>query len=363
MKVREVGDCEDRCLESFERLTPCNEDLKVSKEPSLAFGEKGSNTNESQENSDTQSLPVRCIEEVHGEYIDANPLELLYDELILPVQHNLQHDEVVIVPDGPLYMVPFAALHDATTGLYLSETKRVRLAPSIAALKALQECPADVHSNTDALIVGGPEIGEVMFRGHERTFSCLPFAKYEAEKISEVLGVKPLIGPQATKEFVLKRLQQGGVAVIHFATHGSENGEILLAPSATTSLTKSVPEERDYILTMKEVQESGIRAQLVVLSCCHSGRGEINSEGVVGMSRAFLAAGARAVVASLWAIDDRATMEFMLKFYSHLKKGDSASTSLQQAMKEMRDEEIYSEPKYWAPFFIIGDDVTIDISV
>jgi CHAT domain-containing protein len=76
------------------------------------------------------------------------------------------------------------------------------------------------------------------------------------------------------------------------------------------------------------------------------------------MSRAFLAAGARAVVASLWAINDSATLNFMLSFYMHLRMGKSASASLQQAMKEMR-EEGYEEPRHWAPFFLIGDDVTI----
>ncbi|XP_028518537.1 tetratricopeptide repeat protein 28-like, partial [Exaiptasia diaphana] len=170
------------------------------------------------------------------------------------------------------------------------------------------------------------------------------------------LGVQPLIGEHATKERVLAELKRG-VSVIHFAAHGcEENGQIFLAPSQP-STTNNIPEEKDYILTMKEAQDSRIRAQLVVLSCCHTGRGEIKSEGVVGMTRAFLAAGARSVVASLWAIADEATMLFMVKFYSHLKNGESASRSLQQAMKEMRETEKYKEPKYWAAFFLIGDDV------
>ncbi|KXJ15179.1 Tetratricopeptide repeat protein 28 [Exaiptasia diaphana] len=209
-----------------------------------------------------------------------------------------------------------------------------------------------------ALIIGNPITGYVSRNGRTVTFSPLPGAEDEAIQISNILGVQPLIGSQATKETVLRRLQQG-VSIIHFAAHGSkENGQIALAPSKPTTYS-SPAEEKDCILTMKEVQESGIRAQLVVLSCCYSGRGDVRSEGVVGMTRAFLAAGARAVVASLWAIDDTATNFFMLKFYSHLKNGDSASKSLQQAMKDMR--EIYEEPMYWAGFFLIGDDVTITV--
>ena len=122
---------------------------------------------------------------------------------------------------------------------------------------------------------------------------------------------------------------------------------------------RGVPQEEDCLLTMNEVQESGCRAQLVVLSCCHSGTGEIKAEGVVGLTRAFLAAGARAVVASLWAIDDEATKVFMIRFYTHLKSGDSASVSLQQAMREMREIPKYCKPKFWAAFFLIGDDVTV----
>ncbi|KXJ10458.1 Tetratricopeptide repeat protein 28 [Exaiptasia diaphana] len=203
------------------------------------------------------------------------------------------------------------------------------------------------HDESGALIIGNPT-------------GDLPGAEKEAVEIGNLLGVQPLIGKQATKEVILEKLKQD-VSVIHFASHGRDkNGQILLAPS-TPPMNSCPAVNKANILTMKEAQESGIRAQLVVLSCCHSGKGDIRSEGVVGMARAFLAAGARAVVASLWAIDDTATKVFMLKFYSHLKKGESASLSLQQAMKEMREIEEYKEPKYWAAFFLIGDDVTITV--
>ena len=188
----------------------------------------------------------------------------------------------------------------------------------------------------------------------------LPGAEKEAVEIGDLLGVQPLIGKQATKEVILEKLEKG-VSVIHFASHGRDkNGQILLAPS-TPPMNSCPADDKGNILTVKEAQESGIRAQLVVLSCCHTGKGDIRSEGVVGIARAFLAAGARAVVASLRAIDDKATKVFMLKFYSHLKNGESASLSLQQAMKETRETGIYEKPMYWAGFFLIGDDATITV--
>ena len=111
---------------------------------------------------------------------------------------------------------------------------------------------------------------------------------------------------------------------------------------------------------MSDVQAVRLRARLVVLSCNHSGRGEVKSEGVVRIARAFLCAGARSVLVSLWAIDDEATMVFMESFYQHLANGKSASVALHQAMKSLRETEQFSAVQHWAPFVLIGDDVTLE---
>ncbi len=97
-----------------------------------------------------------------------------------------------------------------------------------------------------------------------------------------------------------------------------------------------------------------------MLSCCHSGQGEVKAEGAVGIARAFLGAGARSVLVSLWALDDEATMEFMKSFYQHMSDGNSASVSLNWAMKCLRESEKFSAVEYWAPFVLISDDVTLD---
>ena len=96
------------------------------------------------------------------------------------------------------------------------------------------------------------------------------------------------------------------------------------------------------------------------LSCCHSARGEIKkAEGAVGIARAFLGSGARTVLVSLWALDDSSTEQLMSQFYDHLVRGESASDSLHQAMKWMRCND-YSDVKQWAPFILIGDNVSFD---
>ena len=121
------------------------------------------------------------------------------------------------------------------------------------------------------------------------------------------------------------------------------------------------PQRKDYILKISDVQATNLRARLVVLSCCHSGRGRIlKGEGVVGIARAFLAAGARSVLVTLWAIDDEATMVFMKSFYQHLKEGKTASAAIHQSMQSFRESEEFSEMRYWAPFQLIGDDVKIE---
>ena len=262
-------------------------------------------------------------------------------------------DEVVIVPVGPLFLVPYPALADKDLG-FLCEHVRVRLVPTLTSLKLLAECPKAYHSTSGALLVGDPWVETVRFR--RRKVKQLPSARKEVEMIGRILNVEPLIGKYATKAEVLQRLNS--VALVHIAAHGSAKaGEILLSPNPTNY---ERPKEEDFLLTMSEVLEAKVRAQLVVLSCCHSGRGKVKAEGVVGIARAFLGAGARSVIASLWAIDDEATLEFMRHFYKHLITGQSAGESLNHAMEWMRESDSYSAVKYWAPFVLIGDDVTLE---
>ena len=164
------------------------------------------------------------------------------------------------------------------------------------------------------------------------SFSRLPFAGIEAVMIGQLLGVQPLLGPQATKQVVLERLHS--VSLIHFAAHGNaERREIALSPVRPHS---SISEEEDYLLKMYDIAQAQLRAKLVVLSCCHSGSGQIRAERVIGIARAFLGYGARSVLVALWAISDIATEQLMCRFYEHLVCWKSASESLHQAMEWMR---------------------------
>ena len=286
---------------------------------------------------------------------DNPPLAALYSYVIAPILDLIEGDELIIVPDGPLWLAPFAAMLNPFSK-YLFESFKVRLIPSLTSLKIITHCPK-FHSSSGALIVGDPDVSEVT-NSHGDQLEQLPFARQEAQMIGQILNTAPLTGKLATKCEVLKQISS--VAVVHFAAHGRmETGEIALSPSPECPKSQT-PAEEDYMLTMADVMSVKLRAKLVVLSCCHSGRGEIKAEGVVGIARAFIGAGARSVLVSLWAIDDEATLEFMKSFYHNLVKGGSASESLNHAMKCLRESETFSDVKYWAPFTLIGDDVTLD---
>ena len=116
--------------------------------------------------------------------------------------------------------------------------------------------------------------------------------------------------------------------------------ERLLSPIRTAN---SVPQEEDYLLMMSDISQVQLRAKLVVLSCCHSGRGKLKAEGVIGIARAFLASGVRSVLVASWAIEDKATEQLMSRFYEPLVGGESAIESLHEAMKWLRSSG-FSKP-------------------
>ena len=283
-------------------------------------------------------------------------LHLCYKIIIAPVAALLKEPEIIIVPDSCMYQVPFAALTDDGRN-FVSETFRLRIVPSLTTLKHIQDSPPCYHSQTGALIVGDPRVGEVIYKGRRMNITRLPCARKEAEMIGRLLGVTPLIGDRATKQAVLQAIHS--VSLVHLAAHGdAERGEIVLSPECPADY---VPREDAYLLTMADISRIKLQAKLVVLSCCHSARGQIKAEGVIGIARAFLGSGARSVLAARWALDDTATEKFMTCFYEHLFRGESASESLHEARKWMRNNG-FVEVSKWASFMLIGDNVTFDFA-
>ena len=182
----------------------------------------------------------------------------------------------------------------------------------------------------------------------------LPGARLEARRIKALLddtdayegAVEKRVGDEAGKMAVVEAMR--GCDVIHLATHG-EPGAVLLG-GATRA---------EGALSMAEVQRLELQARLVVLSECDSFRGKLSSDGVIGITRAFVAAGAPTLVASLWKVDDTATKELMRRFYARLLEGSAvgdATAAMQGAMVSMIREERHRpwRVQEWAAFVVYG---------
>ena len=248
-----------------------------------------------------------------------NPFKPFYDVVSDPILNmpEPQEEELVIVSHGMLCFIPWAAV---------IESIRIRIVPSLTTYRLILSAPEGHHKKKGALLVGNPCLKELKKPLNDLPLNDLPCAQDEVEMIASILNTIALVGRQATKAEVMKRMSS--IGLIHIAAHGNERtGEIAWCPSPGWS--SKFPQRKDYILKMSDVQAANLRARLVVLSCCHSGRGRVlKGEGVVGIARAFLAAGARSVLVSLWVIDDEATMEFMKSFYRHLKEGKTAGAAV-----------------------------------
>ncbi|MCT7994807.1 CHAT domain-containing tetratricopeptide repeat protein [Laspinema olomoucense] len=273
-------------------------------------------------------------------------LKKLHQLLIEPIADLLPTnptERVIFIPQGSLFLVPFPALPNAT-GEYLIEKHTLLTAPSIQALNLIREQKqARTAINQDILIVGNPIMPVVT----EGQLSPLLGAEQEARDIGQLLNISPLIGPEATKATVIQKMLSS--RIIHLATHGSFDSNVPL--DSWLALT---PEGTDNgLLTAAEIFGLQLNPELVVLSACDTGRGKITGDGVVGLSRAFLSAGAPAVLVSLWQVPDDSTSVLMREFYTLWQgRGDKAQ-ALRQAMLTTMQQ--YPNPVNWAAFTLMGE--------
>jgi tetratricopeptide (TPR) repeat protein len=283
---------------------------------------------------------------------------------------------ICVVPDGPLFYVPFEALPaaaDSSGWAFLIETASVSYAPSTAVLLTLWE-RADSFEPEGLLAVGireprGIEPGAGLERldgaqaidsGKNRRSRVLPplcYAEFEAESVcaSFERGLcTTLVGAEASETRVMHELQQP-YTIAHLATHSLIDPRL---PRRSCIVLNPEPGSRDDgVLVFDEILGLASSPELVVLSSCETAMGQlISGEGIVGLSRAFFHAGARAVLVSLWPVNDRSTAIWMRDFYGRLASGTPAD----QALRETRlsfllgDIPALRHPYYWAPFVLIG---------
>jgi CHAT domain-containing protein/tetratricopeptide (TPR) repeat protein len=259
----------------------------------------------------------------------------LYERLIAPVRAHVRRDRLLIVPHDVLHYVPFAALR-SPEGRWLVEDYTVATLPSASVLKFLGG--KGINAPASALVVGNPDLGPSL---------GLPFAEREARMVGEQLpGATILLRGEATKSRVKTLI--GTAGILHFATHGD-----LRAREPLGSALLLTPEgQDDGRLEVRDIFRLELNARLVVLSACETGLGRLSrGDELVGLQRAFLYAGAPAVVTTLWKVEDRATYELMREFYVRLKDGGPAAALVAAQRQTMRT---FPHPFAWAAFGLTG---------
>lgn len=260
----------------------------------------------------------------------------LYNSLIRPVETSLGNRNLVIVPHGALHYLPFNALHDGNS--YLIDRYGIRMLPSASVLRYLQ---TKKNSKPGGILAfGNPDLGDP---GHN-----LIYAGREALGVAQTrLQSKVFLGREAT-ETVLKKYG-AGFNYIHFATHGLYNADLPL--KSAIFLAKDA--ENDGILTVDKLYASKLDANLITLSACESGMGRIaNGDDMIGLTRGFLYSGSSSIVASLWKVNDLATSDLMIQFYTNMKTLDKRD-ALRQA--QLQTKQKYDHPFYWASFQLTGN--------
>ncbi|MEM6423737.1 MAG: CHAT domain-containing protein [Cyanobacteria bacterium P01_D01_bin.128] len=289
----------------------------------------------------------------------------LHKILIEPIADLLPPDptdNVVFIPQGSLFLVPFPALRDET-GTYLIEKHTISTAPSIQVLGLAGEMGNGLRRESsrteveDALIIGNPTMPTVAIADEngleEIQLSPLPGAEREAKAIGDLLNSAPLIGNEATEAQVKAQLPDAGL--IHLATHGLlEYGDpqALAVRDFPGAIALAPGDGEDGLLTASEILEMELQANLAVLSACDTGRGRITGDGVVGLSRALITAGVPSVVVSLWAVPDAPTADLMSEFYRQFSQGQTKAQALRQAL--LLTLEKNPNPRDWAAFTLIG---------
>jgi CHAT domain-containing protein len=316
----------------------------------------------------------------------------LFKKLVKPLRPVLmQEHRLLLSPDGPLNLVPFAALVDESGDFLVQHFELTYLTSGRDLLRVAVESPA----KGAPVILANPNFGKYLsgaLPGAESTatrstdldrsglqFAPLAGTAAEAKALQSLLKLDAqnvLTGDRAT-EASLRDLH--GPRILHVATHGfflndqevalmghgSETGALPFNenPLLRSGLALAGANARhsgtldDGILTAAEAAQLDLRGtQLVVLSACDTGVGEVRiGEGVYGLRRALVLAGVQAQVGTLWKVADEATKDLMFDFYGRLINGEGRSAALRESQQDMLANPVRKHPYYWAAFVPIGD--------
>ena len=310
-----------------------------------------------------EALVVVYLKAVKAKLPAATEARSLYDALVLPIREVAQKESLVIVRDGQLHLVPFDGLREVS-GRYVAETQTVIYSPSATAFYLLTEQRQRPSTRRKALLaIGGiqysrsPMNRSGLTRGYDQSgFVDLPSSGDEVRIARATFPrneTKLLLGTSAT-EAAFKAAVSAEYRVIHLAVHGFADSTF--PDRAALVLLSDQLAGEDGFLQASEIVQLRFDADLVVLSACDTAVGPLQGqEGIANLSRAFLLAGARTVISTLWQIDDSSSLFLMKRFYAHLSANGSAASALTAAKRDMlRTFGRKALPYQWAGFTIEG---------
>jgi CHAT domain-containing protein len=277
----------------------------------------------------------------------------LFDLLVAPLAPELDaHRRLIVIPDGPLHVLPFSALIDRRRDKYLIETHELTLSPSA---KELMLATARMAAMRSAAPFAALAAGAVP---PTQEFALLPDAARELAAVAAAYSPSTVLsGADAT----IDRLSAlaGAFQVIHLATHARSNSTsprlsfVQLAHGSTATGRLYAGDISAWSLP---------RTQLVVLSACDTASGAVyRGEGLVSLARPFLAAGIPSVVATLWPIDDRVSSDLMAAFHRYYARDHNAALALAQAQRRMiADQPQAARVREWASFVSFGGMIQED---
>jgi len=320
--------------------------------------------------------------------------------LLAPIAASLGAKRLLIVPDGALQYVPFAALIEPDTKGPLAVTHELAAVPSLSVLLELRnEAPSRSFAPKTLAVIADPVVedhdprlyegqtvtgpgpsrrprgigrGAAIFEGARDplsnsngvdgaiNFVRLIFAAEEADALASLLPENERVvwkGFEASRQTVLSD-EVGNFRIIHFATHGLLDFQHPKLSCLLLSRFDRAGKPQDGSLRLQDVYNLKLSADLVVLSACQTALGkEIRGEGLIGLTRGFMYAGARRVVASLWNVDDSATAKLMERFYRKMLGPEKLrpAAALRAAQIEMMREERWQDPYFWAAFVLQGE--------
>ena len=288
----------------------------------------------------------------------------LYKAVIEPMERDLEGTtHLILIPDGPLWNLPFEALRDGE-GKYVIERTAITYAPSVAAYVEMTRARKgrDRNAMRRILAIGNPrmetpavavETAQTALRAD--AFVPLPDSETEVRRIASLYGgdaSRIYIGADASEGRL--KAEAGAYDVVHLATHAVADPESPMYSYLVLSRERTAMD--DGLLEAWEIANLDLRAELVVLSACETARGQyLDGEGIIGLSWAWFLAGAPAAVLSRWKVDSAATAELMVTFHEHLSRSDRGESEAlrRAAIATMRDKR-YRHPFYWAAFQVIG---------